>query len=53
MKRHLLLGTSLDSGLGDLASLVRLVDGLDDTDSDAVKKVSIESMIEEEDVTYV
>jgi hypothetical protein len=39
MKR-LLLGTSLDSGLCDLASLVGLLNTLDDTDSNSLSHIS-------------
>lgn len=40
MELRNLLGTSLDSGLGDLAGLVGLDDGLDDTDSDGLSHVT-------------
>jgi len=36
----LLLGTSLDSSLGNLSGLVRLDDGLDDTDSNSLSHVA-------------
>jgi hypothetical protein len=39
ISRNLLLG-SLDSGLGDLASLVNLDNGLDDTDGDGLSHVT-------------
>jgi len=39
-KNSLFLGTSLDGGLGDLASLaIRLLDGLDDTDGNSLPHV--------------
>lgn len=37
---HLFLRTSLDSGLGDLASLVGLLNALDDTDSDGLSHIT-------------
>jgi len=37
---HLLLGTSLDGGLGDLAGFVDLDDALDDTDSNSLSHVT-------------
>ena len=39
-KKNLFLGTSLDSSLGDLALLVRLLNRLDDTDSNSLSHVT-------------